>query len=151
MGTSYQSAGVPRRMARWRAAAAAVALVIASVAAALVVAPAPASANCFFPLNPRSFQTIVNGLVAVQEDPREICDNNNQYLGRVTDTLTDGFCGYAVFYDPVRFVQGISCITGVGANYFFNDPQGDSFVNPGSGPWINPFLPPGSVVFNAGF
>jgi hypothetical protein len=102
---------------------------MAGVNVPILVMSGSARADCVGRAIPTYIQlTNASGIEIAYETVQyaDTCDEDSIYKGKIKDSLTDGSCAYAHFYDPGKTTQGRACTTGQFANYTFWDQQGDS-------------------------
>ncbi len=128
-----------QRMPRWRAALAA-ALMLVTSGVVVAVAATPAQAVCIGRNSNLSIELErpTDGAILARETWRytTTCDVLGDYYGRVQDSITDGSCAYALFFEPNpgqnQVTAGVACTTGGWANYRYNDR-----FSPGSDAWFD--------------
>lgn len=136
------------RRPSWRAAIAATLLLLTSgVTVALAAAPAQAvctgrGSNLSIALTRPS-----DGAVLARETWQNsgTCDGLGDYYGRVQDSITDGSCAYALFFEPNagqnQVTSGTSCTTGAYSNYRYYDrysPNSDAWFDLRTDDWELP-------------
>lgn len=136
------------RRARWRAALAAM-IVLLTSGGIVALASSPAQALC---VARNSNQTInlvrpTDGAVLARETWQNsgTCDGLGDYYGRVQDSINDGSCAYALFFEPNagqnQVTSGVSCTTGAYANYrYYNrySPASDAWFDLQTDDWELP-------------
>ena len=107
----------------------AVTLAVTGLAVYETVVPTSSAASCLARgVQGYEFWRLPNGVIYGYEEPRESCDGNGVYHGKVYDNFltSDGSCVYAQYRDgSYEGVQGYSCNSS-GMNYSFYDQTGDT-------------------------
>ncbi len=114
------------------------ALVFAASAAMTASSSPRADAICTGANSPFTIESYdLNGNVVAREGaayPFTTCDGNAQYAGVLQDSLTDGSCAYAYYFESLAFYGNLatSCTTGGWVAYTYTDVSGPNtvFVSP---------------------
>jgi hypothetical protein len=126
-----------RRLSRGLAAT----LMLAAGLGFTVAVAHPAAAYCSGSGRPEPIYEVWGFESARGGDASTTCDNDNIYRGNVYDTLTDGSCVTAQYFDAGRYFNQATSCNSAGLAYTFYDQNGDrsSYVricrNQGCGSW----------------
>lgn len=118
---------------RWQLAGLAGVLSVLAAAILVAVVASPAEAGCRGRGASAEFSLEIRPGPILRERPypysgsTSTCDGDSNYRGQLQDVVDgDGFCAYAVWWDPSRSVVGSQCTTGPWKTYNAWDQQGNS-------------------------